>query len=369
MRRPLFIAGICLLLLGLAATPADARRRRSYPRTEWRLSATIAGVYDDNPLRFSPRDQNDYLGDPSAVPTPLSSVDDFQSELHLAPEFRWRAPFTLMIGADYRVKAVNRMRNEFSNYETHSLGISVRPRVQGYRWSARTRVFSLPSYYLRAYTDRDHGEKHAARFANRDYEAAIRYRLSDALWLEGRGAFGSYYYNRKFTEYDSEYREGTIGASYAFPRELQLSGGYTRRISDNIGKAQPFNTRLPEDASSFEDSEYGDADFHEDEFNLHGSAPVPWIRITPVDAAVSYRLRRRVYVTERSTMVDPLHRSRLDNRHEITIGTGARIARGLRMQAYFSYEERVTESPVSWVPHVKNFIRRQVGAELTYAIR
>lgn len=356
----------CLCAL---SSPAEARRRKALPRTEWWLTAAVAAVYDDNLLRLSERDQRAYLRAPAAFPTPLKSVDDLQTELHLAPEMRWRAPRLLMVGADYRLKAVNRVQNEFSSYQTHSLGLSVRPRVQGYRWAVRARMFAIPSYYLRTYTDRDYAEKHAARFSNRDYEGALRFLVFDSFWLEGRTAFGSYYYNSRFTEYDSEYREGTLGGSYAFPRDLQISGSYTRRLSENIGKLQPFNSRLPEDAQTLEDSEHGDSDFNEDEIGAKIGWAVPWLRTLPLDASLSYRMRRRVYVTERTIEMDPLHRGRLDYRHEITLGGAIRLNRNLRAQSYFTYEERRTESPAAWVSDVKSFIRRQVGVELSYMIR
>jgi hypothetical protein len=361
------LALLCVLIAGV---PAQARKRRALPVWEWGLSTSLGTTYDDNVLGFSEHDRNSFLRDPGAFPTPLESVDDLETSLSIKPTVHWRAPLTLMVSGDYRFKAVHRVRNKFSDYQTHSFGLSLRPRTSGYPWSAGIRILAVPSYYLRVYRDRDYDERFATRYANWDYAASFRYHLTPPLWLEAGAAYGTYYYNRKFTEYDSEYRDFTLGATGDAPWEMRLSASYTRRLSDNIGKNQlgALGT-TPGESGIAEDTEYGDSDYREDDASVAVSAPVPWITFAPTEASLAYRHRRRVYTTDRSLADDPVHRGRLDNRGQAQVSVTVSPSRAWNVEAFFAYESRRTDSNEPSVPLAKNFIRREFGLLFTYRIR
>lgn len=357
--------------LMLLAAPAHARKKHvSLPTWEWGLVLSEGMVYDDNVLGFSGQDRAAYVNSPSTFPTPLASVDDLENALQVRPEIRWRAPLKLMVSGEYRFKAVNRTQNRFTDYQTHWFGLTVRPRVAAYPWSATVRAFVIPSFYLRVYRDRDWGTWETARFRNWDYEASFKYRFWQPLWMEAKVAYGTYYYGHKFTEYDSQYREFTLGSSYQSPWFVTLSAAYTRRLSDNIGKDQPgpvFNA--PIDPSLVGDSEYGDADFKENEFNGAASSIIPWIKIRRVEVGVHYKYRRRAYMSARPPELDPIHRGRLDKRWELGPTLDVNLIRSLDANLYCAYEQRRVDSPHPTVPLVKDFTRHEYGFALTYRIK
>ena len=361
------IAFLCLLA---AVPPAQARKGRALPVWEWGLATSVGITYDDNVLGFSERDRNDFLRDPASFPTPLESVDDLETSLSVKPSLQWRAPRTLMVSGDYRFKAVHRLRNDFSDYQTHVFGLSVRPRTSGYPWSVHFRILAIPSYYLRVYHDRDYDQRFAARYANWDYAASFRYRVALPMWLEVGASYGSCYYDRKFTEYDSEYRDFTVGGAYELPWEIGLNASYTRRLSDNVGKNQSGALgSAPGGSGVGEDTEYGDSDYNEDDVSVSVSAAVPWITFAPTEASLGYRHRRRVYTTDRSLSNDPFHRGRLDNRGQWQLSVTVSPSRLWGVQAYAAYESRRTDSDEPSVPLAKNFIRRELGMLVTYRIR
>ncbi|MDD5087507.1 MAG: hypothetical protein PHI18_01745 [bacterium] len=369
MRRSLILVLSLLLVGSLIAHTALGAQRRSFPTWEWHLKAALATTYSDNLLRLSERDQNEFLSDPDVFLIPMESVDDLSGDLILAPSLSWRAPGMLMISGDYQFKATQHALNAFTDYQTHTFGVSVRPRVRGYRWLARFRAYHIPSFYLRVYRDRDFNEYHSARFRNWDYAGSFRYRLLDPLWLGTRVSWGSYYYNAKFTEYDSEYWDIAGTLVYSFPRNIDLSGEYTRRFSENVGQTCGSGTSIFIEDEPVEDSEYGNSDFTEDEFRVAISAIVPWITFRRTSADVSYRLRRRVYTTDSRLEQDPFHRGRLDHRGEITTSLGMNLTSQWEVASYFSYEVRQTGSEWSSVPSVKDFIRREIGVTCSYSIR
>jgi hypothetical protein len=359
------------LSLALLVAPAEARRRhRVLPTWDWGLVVSEGAVYDDNVLGFSGEDRAAYLNNSDAFRTPLNSVDDIENQFEIKPDLRWRAPLKLMVDADYRFKAVNRSKNSFSDYQTHTLGLSIRPRVVGYPWAVRFRAFVIPSYYLRVYKDRDWGTWDAARFRNRDFEGEFRYRFYQPLWLEAKFAYGTYYYNPRFTEYDSDYREFTLGTSYETPWYVTVNADVTRRFSYNIGKNQAgavINT--PVDPVLIDDTEYGDGGFNESEFSGSVSSVIPWITVRRVEAGINYRYRRRVYTSEFPVSLDPIHRGRLDKRWLVGATLGVNLMKSLDADLFIDYEQRRADSPHPTVPLVKDFTRHEFGMSLSYTVK
>ncbi|MBK8130406.1 MAG: hypothetical protein IPK53_16385 [bacterium] len=338
------------------------------PALDWGLRVGVAGVYNDNLLRLSGPDQDAFRRYDPGFRTPLETVDDAETEFTLAPSLIWRAPSNLMVNATYRFKAVQRSKNDITNYQTHSLSAAIRPRIKGYRWQVRAGLFTIPSFYLRVYRDRDLGLYDAAKFENWEYTGDVAVRPVESVWLSLLGGFGSNYYNERFTEYDGEYTELGTELRYATPWGPTLSGRYFRRVSENVGKDQSFTTIPADDRGVVEDNEYGDGDFNEDDFRLTLRSPIRVANKDVLDAALSSRIRRRIYTTDRSIELDPFHRGRLDSRWELTPSiTWAPLA-ALDVDLYFTYEQRTTESDVEAVARVKDFVRHEVGLGLTYKI-
>lgn len=362
----LFVLLAVLLVFGQADA---ARKRTQLPALDWGLRVGVNTIYNDNVLRLSGPDQNAFRAYNPSFRTPLETVDDGETELTINPSVQWRAPHTTMVVANYRFKDVRRIKDDFTNYQTHGLSASLRPRVRGYKWQAQVSAFTIPSFYLRVYRDRDYGTYDDARFQNWEYSGEFSYRPVESLWLSLMGGWGSYYYNEKFTEYDTEYNEGGIEAKYATPWRPTVSARYVRRVSTNIGKDQAVNFVPSYDSDQvLEDNEYGDGDNNEDEFRFAIRSPLTFIKGVVLDGSLSSKLRRRVYTTDRSITADPFHRGRLDNRWEITPSLSWDALSSLGVTGYFTYEQRTSESDVTGVSRVKDFVRREFGFGFTYRI-
>jgi hypothetical protein len=358
-----------LLLAILCVVPSGVAAKRSYPNLEWGLRVSAAAIYNDNLLRFSQADIEQFYDFNPNFATPLQTTDDFESEYGIRPSLRWRAPGNLMVDGYYVLKAVVRSENRFTDYQTHSLSASVRSREIGYAWVARYRVLRIPSYYLRVYRDRDYNEQHAARFANWDHQAQFDLRLGSDWWLELNGGFGTYYHNRKFTEYDSKYFEGGLGSRISLPSAISMNGSYIRRVSVNVGKDQAVTSVSGAITDPLvEDSEYGDSDFNEDDFVFRLRRPLSFIRFAVVDGSIAYRHRRRVYTTDRSLIMDPFHRGRLDNRFEISPSISIALNQATDIGIYFIHEERDTQSDNPAVIRAKEFVRREFGLTFAYTL-
>lgn len=357
------------LVLAFCSIHAEAKQRTRLPALDWSLRVGVTGIYNDNVIRLSGPDQNAFRRYDPVFRTPLETVDDAETEFSIAPSIVWRAPSDLMVNATYRFKGVQRAKNDFTNYQTHSLSATLRPRVKGYRWQIRAGMFTIPSFYLRIYRDRDLGVYDAAKFENWEYTADVAVRPLESLWLSVLGGTGTFYYNPRFTEYDSDFSELGAEARYATPWEPSLSFRYMRRVSNNVGKDQAASGNpVIQDGAVTEDSEYGDGDANEDDFRMTLRSPVRVAGKNVLDASLSWRLRRRVYTTERPIEMDPFHRGRLDSRWELTPSLTWAPLQAFDLNLYFTYEQRRTESDIAAVANVKDFDRREFGIGLSYKI-
>ncbi|MCB9357204.1 MAG: hypothetical protein H6506_01375 [Calditrichaeota bacterium] len=358
------------LLFGVLLVSAQANARRtSFPTLDWGLRVGVNAIYNDNVLRLSEADGNAFHRFDPGFRTPLQTLDDGEMEILLAASLQWRAPATTMVNLNYRIKAVQRAQNSVTDYQTHSLGASIRPRVRGYRWIARGSVFTIPSFYLRVYRDRDFGTYDDCRFENWEYNGEFSYRIAEPLWLSAMAGYGTYYYGARFTEYDSEYKEFGAEAEYTTRWDPRLAFRYTRRVSDNLVSTQSLSLVDETGAQLLEDSEYGDGDFNEDEFRVSLKSRVRALHPHTVNASLVTRIRRRVYTTDRTLEADPFHRGRLDTRWDVTPTLDWSVSSALDVSLFFTYEERSTESDYEPLALVKNFVRREVGLGFTYRIR
>ncbi len=366
--RKLLLYALAFAVL-ICAVTANARKKTHLPAWDWGLRVGVSGIYNDNVIRLSGPDQNAFRRYDPAFRTPLETIDDGETELSLAPSIQWRAPSNLMVNGTYRFKAVQRAKNDFTNYQTHSLTATVRPRERGYWWSAKAAVFTIPSFYLRVYRDRDFGTYDDARFESWEYSGEFALRPLESLWLAAQAGFGSSYYGKKFTEFDSESNEFGLEARYATPWRPTIVARYTRRVSENIGKDQAFQSIPSFDTGNvLEDNEYGDGDNNEDEFRLALRSPLRVSKNFVLDASLNSRLRRKIFTTDRSLDADPFHRGRLDNRWDVSPQLSWSITPSLDLDAQFTYEQRTTESDAAGVARVKDFVRHEYGLGLTYKI-
>jgi hypothetical protein len=358
--------GLIALVVFLAAFPGYAREERRILGVNWSLSTEFWSSYVDNAIRLSDADINRFQDGTQSFESPLQTYDDWKNELVIQPRLRFRLPQRQRLDIAYSFKAALFLRNDFLNYQTHTLNLYLRPMSSRYLWLLNFRIFTIPSYYLRQHYDRDTQAFHAARFQSWQYRFAPRFRFWKPLWIELRGEIETTYYNSKFTEYDSEMNSLGVRAEYRNPLPMSLALSYLRNRSENIGYEQTGASGWGLVDLPGIETEYGDASFDEDEFQAEVSGRIAVIASVPLNGSVDWQLRRRIYTTERSLDEDPFHRGRLDLRWKLAPSLTTALTPRVDLTLGFSYEERTTTSDISRVEEIKSFKVRQVFGAVEY---
>ncbi len=324
------------------------------------LRLQFTANYDDNILRYSDRDLDRFEQSSEYYPSMLSSYDDWKNEFRLKTYFRGPRLFGSRMRLYYFAKFAAYYRNPFKNYHNHTLYINQK---LGKKLEAHFKYFYMPKFYLREYRDRDLDRYESCDFENHQVRPAITYTILKKTDVTIRIEYEQIYYNKYFTEYDSEswLYEGLL--TQKMGRNLTLGLSYGFKVSDNAGYTSLLST--PGSAPE-EDSEYGESSYEADIYQFDARYRLRKLWGEDSDISLQYKLRRRCYSTDNTVEDDPFHAGRVDFRHRITASITRDILPLLEMELGYIHEWRDTDSPAPLVKEIKNFRQNVLAFSLTY---
>jgi hypothetical protein len=350
-----------LLLFPLAAAfslPASADAKPKFPVN---VRVTYSTTYDDNILKYSARDLQRFETNTELTPSEITTTDDWvnsfglrvYADLDISKKIKFRPYYSAKVNL-YAVNPVN-------NYQSHYfLGrFSYR-----YRYYLFLQYFYMPGYYLRIYRDRDTNEFHSCRFDMYQPAVRFRYRLSP-YEIEGEGGREYIYYNKFFTEYDTEAYFLGVNGTYSGIQDLTLSLGYRFKSADNIGFSQ--NSLLPS-TDPLSDAEYGDGTYEEDQYSFDISYLLPIEFYWDWKVNFSFSRSIRYYQSTQSLSQDPFHVGRKDRRDKWNPSLVVSPLQILDLEFSFIYDLRRTASPDPTVSSIKNFDDRVFQVTLVYQV-
>ncbi|MFH1862510.1 MAG: hypothetical protein ABH878_06810 [bacterium] len=356
--RPKYrLVGLLLIIL-LAAAVYSANAREKFPFT---VKLVLSSAYDDNILKYSSFDVERFENSTEPFPSEITTTDDWINTLGIKVyrDFklsnRWKLrPYYY---GKVQLYAVNQVKNMTSHF--FLLRIGYRNRYFGY-----FKYSFLPGYYLRIYRDRDLNEPHGCEFDLSKSAVAVRadFRLFE---LEGELGRELVYYNSHFTEYDSEAWYWGLAGTFTWITDLQMTAGFSLKISDNIGFDQSTAT-LP--GSATEDTEYGDGSYQEDQYNLSLVYDLPVESSWNWRVSFTFEQRWRYYQSDLTVANDPFHAGRRDRRSLVDMAFGFVPYHQLDVELRFMYDQRRTTSPEPLVTSIKGFDNRSLEIILTYQV-
>ena len=347
-----------LLCVATLSLPQFLLAKHNIPIT---FKIAYSSAYDDNILKYSQRDLDRFEKNTEVYPSEITTTDDWINT------FRFRIYKDFKLGQKLRLRPYYSFRislnatNEVRNLQSHFFLARLSYR---YRYYLYLQYSYMPGYYLRIYKDRDLDQYHSCDFDFYEPSVKLRWRFKP-FNLEGKIGQEYVYYNKYFTEYDSEVDFWGLEGQFEFPFDLAISAGYEFKVGNNVGFKQEnmFTSTAPA-----EDTEYGDSSYEEDIYSFSASYPLPISSDWNWVVGLEYHRRMRYYQSELSLSDDPFHVGRIDQRELITSSIGFTLSPDLEVEMNFTYDERKTESPEAIVSSIKNFIHRTIELTLTYRV-
>lgn len=207
-------------------------------------------------------------------------------------------------------------------------------------------------------------ENHGARFDQSKPSVSLRVRLFSAE-VEAELGRELTYYNSFFTEYDSKAFFWGLSASYSPLKDLDVVLGYVFKSSDNVGFDQ---SALVPQIDPTVDTEYGDATYQEDRFELNLSYRLPLQSNWNWKVGLALQRSLRYYQSSLALQQDPFHVGRKDRRDLIEPSLSLSPSPPLELELRFGYDRRRTESPDPAVSRIKNFDDRSFEFAVIYQV-
>jgi hypothetical protein len=292
-RLTLLPAFLCITIF-ILLPPVHAKH--NIPAT---FKIAYTSTYDDNVLKYSQRDLDRFENGSEIYPSEITTTDDWintfrfrlYKDFKLSRRLRFRPYYSFRIS----LNAINEVRNVQSHFFLARLSYR-------YRYYFYLQYSYMPGYYLRIYKDRDLNEYHGCDFDFYEPSIKLRWRFKP-FELEGKMGKEFVYYNKYFTEYDSEADFWRLEGQYEFPFDLDISAGYEFKISDNVGFQQES---IQTGADPFEDTEYGDSSYEENFFSFEATYRLPFENDWNWTIGLEYQRRMRYYQSELPIADDPL---------------------------------------------------------------
>ena len=327
------------------------------------LRFEVTSNYDDNILRYSERDIDRFIDRTEISPSKISTNDDWKNDARL--KFYFDGPKVLRkpIKFRYFFKYSSYLRNSFKNYLNHSVYIS---QEVGKIVDVELMYFNMPGYYLREYNDKDINEYHSCDFDDERIRLGFSVKPIKQTVIGLQFEFETLYYNKYFTEYDSESRFLNLYVTQKIGKDFTVTGNYGFMKSDNVGYI-PIVASLVNPGVE-EDSEYGDSSYDEDIYEISLRYRLRSESKKNTDFSLQYKLRNRFYTTDNSLESDPFHAGREDNRHRITFEIDRELSKSVDAGIIYVREWRKVESLNQTVKDIKEFTQNNFAFTMTFKI-
>ncbi|TKJ41892.1 hypothetical protein CEE37_04805 [candidate division LCP-89 bacterium B3_LCP] len=349
---------IFILLLVCVVIPSQVYGINKIPI---KLKVFWTSGYDDNILKYSPRDLDRFENNTENYPSEIATSDDWINsfglrvyhDFKLGKYFRWRPYYSGRLS----MYASNSLKNGQSHFFLSRL-------TYRYRIYLYLQYSYMPGYYLRIYQDRDTNQYQSCNFNIYRPSVRIKYRHKP-FEVDVRYGKEYIYYNEYFTEYDSEAYFTRVSGAYESPLGFDLSLGYEFKVSDNIGFDQTsvLGVTLVE-----EDTEYGDSSYEENRYLFTLDYKLPVKSAFDWSVGIDFDRRLRYYQSGQPFDIDKFHAGRKDRRDRIETTVTCTPSSNLNVGFSFIYDQRRTESPDPIVSSIKNFDHRTIELTMIYTV-
>jgi hypothetical protein len=324
------------------------------------------GGYDSNILELSDNDILRFEDNQLPLATKVETYDDLKqsfgirTRLNMPKWWGWRDG-----SVSYTFRYNSYAKNPYNDRPIHTVYFT-------HDIFNRADVFYshmyIPERYLRDYYDRDTGQVIGTQFDYTLGGGGLQYspEFLKGLRLSARYEFFTIYYNKYFTEYDSEGWGLRFDARYKLNNTVTLTGILKRRWSDNTGFDEQSQLGVGGDPQA--DSEYGDGTYGEEWYELIADLKVRNVLPNRIDLQLMGRMRHRFYDTELGADRDPVHAGREHKHYLFSMTAMTKVWEGLRLGPVIEYELRRTDSPTDWVVEAKDFDSFRAMLSLSYSI-
>ena len=309
--------------------------------------------YDNNIVRLSDGDQDEFLDNTNPDKYLISSLDDMIMNMSYSLKLKnyFFAGHT----------QIDELKFSFDKYlensvkDTGYLSFGIKQYFNS-KLDMNLKYYYYPSIYVRQYQSVLDDEYHEFEYSKNYYTAKLNWDMQKRLAMQFELQYSQLYFNKWFTEYDTDIITSNIYLNWQPVNTVELICRYGWRVSDTDAE-EAFND--PSAIDVIKDAAYSS--------NIY--ALDLKLRKMPGKTTLNlgYRLETRFFDSEYED--DTYHYNRNDYIHTISTSIYKSLHKRLSLLAKAEYGFRTTESPYNYVIEAKEYSYYNAGITLSYAIK
>jgi hypothetical protein len=314
----------------------------------------LENYYDNNILRLSDTDLDLFESGTATEKFELDSTDDLvtSAQLDLGIKHYFAMGHT-------QINKVIVRYNKYWNNPIKDDGY-IRFNLQQYlskELNFQLNYYYYPEIYSNNYKSEIDDEYHSYTYEKNVYNAGVEWKVSKFLSLRFKFEYSQIYFNKYFTEYDSDNIENRLDLRFRLLPNLFSTLSYAYKISD------------ADAADAYDDItgslQFKDASYEANLFFIQ--FVIPRLFSFKEDHA---RLRLKTsfegFYFQSKLDGDDYHLQRDDNFIKLFAGLTLPVQKAIDLEIYIKRDERRTESPYSHVERDKNYCRLRTGFTLKF---
>jgi hypothetical protein len=325
---------------------------RSAAEVSFLKKIELENYYDNNILRLSETDLDLFEAGSEAEKFEAQSSDDLVTAALLDLGIKH-----YFAGGHTQINRVVLKYNKYWNNSFKDNGY-IRFSLQQYlsrEFNFQLNYYYYPEIYSNYYRSEIDDEYHSYTYAKNVYNARLDWDafkfLSFTYWLE----FSQNYFNKYFTEYDSDNIENRLDLRFKLLPNLISTFSYAFKVS------QADADKAYDDISG--SIQFKDASYEANLFFVQFEIP----RIFPLNREyVKFALRTAFegYYFQSNITGDDYHLQRDDNYFRVHAALNLPVQKNMDLELFLKRDERRTDSPYNFVEEDKNFCQLRAGFSL-----
>lgn len=358
---------VLFILMIIISSPVAAQKKKVKTSKRWTIDLSLQSGYDNNALRYSDKYLQRFKNNQDEGRFHIKKYDDLV--MNYTARLSYSERFIKNMLSVFTAR-INYNQYTFNTIKTwYQLDLM----YQQYITQKTSLMFSysyIPEFYVAHFRDNDWVKVYGYTpitfqpftFSKNDFSFWLQHNFSTTTRVRVYFSLMKYYYNKHFTEYDSDNYLTGVRVSRDISSKLSLDAAYKFVRSNAKGYDEPGEDKLTSD----------DADAAYNEHNIIIGAAYKLPRVFKLDNKIdlSVELFRRYYFTDKTVLEDQLHSGRNDLSYRVGLKYDLAVLKNLTTGLYFNYAFRNAESSNNtnneFISDEKDYDQFKCGVSLSY---
>lgn len=347
--------------------PIQAQQKKINTSKKWAVELSLKSGYDNNALRYSEKYLQRFKNNEDEGRFHIKKYDDivfdYTARITYSNRFFKNLLSVLSARVDYNQYTFNPIKTWYQFDLMY----------QQYFTQKTSLMFSysyLPEFYISHFRDNDWVNLYGYvpstfqpfTYSKNDFSIWLQHNFSASTKVRVYCSLTNYYYNKHFTEYDSDNYMAGARIFHDVSSKVSVDAGYKFLRSNAKGYDEPGESKLSSDDA--------DATYNEHNILFGLSYQMPKLFRLKNKLNLSFDIYRRYYLTDKTVQEDQLHSGRNDINYRIGVKYDFDLLNNLNVGLYMNYAYRDAEGSNvlnnEFISDEKDYNQTQIGVSVYY---